>query len=102
MYNGGYTFMPSDMRFTEVCRMLESAGFELVRIRGSHHVFAKEGASPVSIPVHNGLVKYGYVRRIQKIIETEQAAQERDAAGEVGEAGEVQHGDLEGGPQDGG
>lgn len=95
--------MPSKMRFAEVRRMLESAGYELVRINGSHHIFSKEGASPVSIPVHKGLVKYGYVRRIQKIIDAEQAAEEpSDPQVEAGdEAGPVQNGDLEGGAQDG-
>lgn len=87
--------MSNKMRFAEVRRMLESAGYDLVRINGSHHIFAKQGASPVSIPVHNGLVKYGYVRRIQKIIDAEKASEEQD------EARGVQDGDLEGGPQDG-
>jgi len=49
--------------------MLERAGYELARIRGSHHVFTKEGESPFTIAVHRGKVKYGYVRSFKKIIE---------------------------------
>ena len=47
--------------------MLEAKGYTLTRIKGSHHVFTKPGVLPLSIPVHNGKVKYGYVRRIEKL-----------------------------------
>jgi predicted RNA binding protein YcfA (HicA-like mRNA interferase family) len=79
--------MPSPVRFAEVRELLEGAGYELVRISGSHHIFAKEGADLVSIPVHKNLVKYGYVRRIKKIIEAEEAGD--DEPGDEGEAGSV-------------
>jgi len=59
--------MPSEKRFTEVRAMLESAGYELARIHGSHHIFTKEGEEPVSIPVHRGKVKPYYVRQVEKI-----------------------------------
>ena len=47
--------------------MLESKGYFLARISGSHHVFVKPGVFPVSIPVHNGKVKVIYVRKIEKL-----------------------------------
>lgn len=59
--------MPSEQPFPEVRRMLEQAGYRLVRICGSHHLFEKPGASLVSIPVHHGKVKPRYVREIQKL-----------------------------------
>ena len=59
--------MASEKRFAEVKAMLENAGYELTRVRGSHHVFTKEGAQPVSIPVHRGKVKPYYVRQVKKI-----------------------------------
>ena len=55
------------MRFPDVKKMLEAKGYWLDRIRGSHHVFEKTGSPPVIIPVHHGKVKYGYVRKIQKL-----------------------------------
>ena len=61
--------MPSDVRFAEVQRLLEKAGYELVQISGSHHIFDKAGHRPISIPVHHGKVKYVYVRQIKKGIE---------------------------------
>jgi predicted RNA binding protein YcfA (HicA-like mRNA interferase family) len=59
--------MPSDVRFSEVIRMLEAKGYALDRIKGSHHLFEKPGARSVIIPVHHGKVKYGYIRKIEKL-----------------------------------
>ncbi len=59
--------MPSEMRFSEVQKMLERAGYRLVRISGSHHCFAKPGETLLSIPVHQGKVKPFYVRHVEKI-----------------------------------
>lgn len=61
--------MPSEVRFSEVRKMLEARGYRLDRIRGSHHVFEKRGAWPVVIPVHHGKVKYAYVHKIAKLHE---------------------------------
>ena len=59
--------MPSEKRFSEVRKMLEGAGYRLVRIHGSHHYFTKPGEQAVSIPVHRGKVKPYYVRQVEKI-----------------------------------
>lgn len=66
--------MPSEKRFAQVLGMLEDAGYELVRISGSHHIFEKPGFDLVSIPVHNCKVKQVYVREVEKIV--------RDAEGD--------------------
>lgn len=50
-----------------VVKILQAKGYELVRISGSHHIFAKPGADLVSIPVHKGKVKPYYVRQIEKL-----------------------------------
>jgi predicted RNA binding protein YcfA (HicA-like mRNA interferase family) len=47
--------------------MLEQAGYQLVRISGSHHYFIKPGEQPFSIPVHKGKVKPYYVRQVEKV-----------------------------------
>src|SRR5439155_21000150 len=44
--------MASERRFADVRRQLEEHGWRLVRISGSHHIFAKEGRRPLSIRVH--------------------------------------------------
>jgi predicted RNA binding protein YcfA (HicA-like mRNA interferase family) len=59
--------MPSETRFSEVQKMLERAGYRLVRVSGSHHCFAKPGETLLSIPVHQGKVKPFYVRQVEKI-----------------------------------
>lgn len=77
-YSGGYTLMPSPLRFAEIRRQLEEAGYQLVRINGSHHIFDRPGGPLVSIPVHNGKVKFGYGRRIQKIVKGDEETSERE------------------------
>ncbi len=61
--------MPSDVRFSEVRKLLESHGWICGRIRGSHHIFTKDGETPISIPVHRQKVKYIYVRELKKKLE---------------------------------
>ena len=63
--------MPSDWRYAEVKKLLESHDWFLDRIRGSHHVFTRPGKRTIVFPVHHGRVKYAYVRQIQKIIDEE-------------------------------
>jgi len=60
--------MPGEVRFGEVRNILERHGWQLVRIRGSHHVFEKRGYSNIVLPVHNGKVLPIYVRKIEKIL----------------------------------
>lgn len=59
--------MASEMRFSEVKKMLEAKGYRVTRISGSHHVFTKNGVRSVPIPVHHGKVKAAYVRMIEKL-----------------------------------
>jgi predicted RNA binding protein YcfA (HicA-like mRNA interferase family) len=50
-------------------RFLQAQGFSLVRIRGSHHVMAREGAQTV-VPVHgNQTLKIGTLRGILRDID---------------------------------
>lgn len=59
--------MPSEVRFAVVRKFLEKHGWKLVRISSSHHIFAKQGQLPISIPVHRDRVKAVYVHKIKKI-----------------------------------
>jgi predicted RNA binding protein YcfA (HicA-like mRNA interferase family) len=61
--------MTGEKRFSDLQRMLERAGWRLVRDRGSHHCFAKPDETLLSIPVHQGKVKPYYARQIEKIIQ---------------------------------
>ena len=63
--------MSSEVRFTQVRKLLVSHGWTCSRIRGSHHIFTKEGELPISVPVHRQKVKYFYVRKTKKILEDE-------------------------------
>lgn len=61
--------MPSDIRFADLRKLLESHGWDLSRIKGSHHIFTKEGEWPIVFPVHRRQVKYAYVRKIKEKLE---------------------------------
>lgn len=58
------------------CRLLASIGWELKRINGSHHIYAKSGEiARISVPVHsNKPLKAGlqiHLMKIAKLDETE-------------------------------
>ena len=52
----------------KLCRLLEQAGWSLQRVRGSHHIFSKEGERKIIVvPVHgNKKVGAGLATRIAK------------------------------------
>jgi len=57
-------------------RLLEEKGWELKRINGSHHIYAKSGVTArISVPVHgNKPLKIGlqkHLMKVAKIDETE-------------------------------
>ena len=51
------------------CKILECKGWELKRINGSHHIYAKAGENArISVPVHgNTPLKLGLQRQLMKI-----------------------------------
>jgi len=53
----------------ELARILEKNGWKLARIRGSHHVYIKEGRiERISIPIHgNKPLKMGLLRHFLKL-----------------------------------
>jgi len=57
------------------CRLLEQKGWELKRINGSHHIYAKFGnPARISVPVHgNKPLKIGLLRHLMKVADIEEA-----------------------------
>ena len=51
------------------CRLIESRGWRLCRIKGSHRIYAREGvAARISVPVHgNTDLKRGLQRHLMRI-----------------------------------
>jgi predicted RNA binding protein YcfA (HicA-like mRNA interferase family) len=60
--------VPSEVRFAEIRKRLESDGWKLDRINGSHHMFEHPTKGSLSIPVHRGKVKPIYVKKVEKAI----------------------------------
>jgi len=52
-----------------LCRVLESEGWELKRVNGSHHIYAKAGVDVrISAPVHgNKPLKVGLLKHLIRI-----------------------------------
>jgi predicted RNA binding protein YcfA (HicA-like mRNA interferase family) len=59
--------MPSPVRYADLSRWLRRRGWQLLRVKGSHHNWFKPGVGVFPIPVHQGLVKHGYVKELQEI-----------------------------------
>lgn len=52
-YNRNIVFRPHGLTAKQVIKILKKNGWKLVRTKGSHHHFLKEGAiRPVTVPVH--------------------------------------------------
>ena len=51
-----------------LCRLLERQGWELLRVRGSHHIYAKIGSTVrISVPVHGDTtLKRGLQRHLMR------------------------------------
>lgn len=57
-----------NIRFTEVCQLLKKLGFE-ERVRGSHHIFVKEGVEEIlNIQSKSGKAKPYQVKQIRNVI----------------------------------
>jgi len=62
---------PRGLRFPEVCALAEAFGFQLIRQRGSHRMFARRGVPihPNLQPDKNGMAKGYQVRDLLKLID---------------------------------
>jgi predicted RNA binding protein YcfA (HicA-like mRNA interferase family) len=58
---------PNGIRFNEIVKVLESNGYIMVRVSGSHHHFRNEYGDVITIPKHNP-VKAVYVEDVLKRI----------------------------------
>jgi predicted RNA binding protein YcfA (HicA-like mRNA interferase family) len=56
------------VRGAQVVRALKRAGFQVVRISGSHHVMKHPDGRTVPVPVHNREIARGTLRNILAII----------------------------------
>jgi predicted RNA binding protein YcfA (HicA-like mRNA interferase family) len=58
------------------CRLLEENGWILLRIKGSHHIYGKNGRTErISVPVHgNKELSKGLVQHLLKIVNADSAS----------------------------
>lgn len=57
------------------CTILESNGWELKRITGSHHIYSKAGEpARITVPVHgNNSLKIGLQKHLMKIADIDES-----------------------------
>ena len=61
---------PVGLRFAELQRLTEAAGFALKRIRGSHHIYARHGvAEIIDLQPREKAAKPYQVRQVLALIE---------------------------------
>lgn len=65
--------LSKDLRFDELCKILESYGYVMKEPRGgsSHFTFRKRGCQPITIPKHEPIKKV-YVEMVKRVIESEE------------------------------
>ncbi len=65
--------LSKDLRFDELCKVLESYGYNMNMPRGgsSHCTFRKQGCMPITIPKHEPIKKV-YVEMVRQIVESEE------------------------------
>mgnify|MGYP004638236763 CR=1 FL=1 len=65
--------LPSDVRFTELKKILEKYGYKDTVSSGgsSHHIFRKKGCENITIPAHEPINKV-YVNMVKEVIEREE------------------------------
>ena len=55
------------MTAKEIVKKLEAHGWALIRVKGSHYLYAKEGFRPIPVPFHGGNSDLGILgKRILK------------------------------------
>jgi len=54
------------MNSRQVISMLQAAGWQLRRVKGSHHVYGKEGRRPVVVPHPEKDLPIGTIKAIEK------------------------------------
>lgn len=73
------TPMASEVRFTEIRKLLEKHGWEFARVGSNkHYIFTGPGRPLLSIPVSRNKVKIVYKRKVEKAIR--ELEQEEDDA----------------------
>ena len=65
--------LSNDLRFEELCKVLESYGYKVNTPRGgsSHYTFRTRGCMPITIPRHEPIKKV-YVEMVKQIVESEE------------------------------
>jgi predicted RNA binding protein YcfA (HicA-like mRNA interferase family) len=69
-----------NVSFSEFCKLIEAFGFQLSRVRGSHHIYVHAGVSElVNVQNVGGHAKPYQVRQFLKLVEEYNLSLEEEA-----------------------
>ena len=71
--------LDKDMRFDELCKVLESYGYTMSSPKGgsSHCIFRKPNYNPITIPKHEP-IKVVYVKMVKDIVESDNNTEQNE------------------------
>jgi predicted RNA binding protein YcfA (HicA-like mRNA interferase family) len=73
----------ANIAFSDLCRLLRALGFE-ERIRGSHHIFAKDGVEEIlNVQARGSKCKPYQVKQVRQVIVRYRLVGETDAQTEI-------------------
>lgn len=61
----------TDITYDEIKRYLKKNGYNLNRVKGSHHIFKNNKGEIINIPLHGDVVKFVYIKKIRDQITKE-------------------------------
>lgn len=59
---------PREMSLSDIKKILKWYGFELDRVKGSHHIFTNDEDKIINFPVHDKKVRIDYLKQIAKTL----------------------------------
>lgn len=69
----------SNVRFSEMCRLVQALGFELQRVSGSHHIFVHPALPKIiNLQEVRGQAKSYQVRQLLRLVERYDLSVEED------------------------
>jgi len=71
----------ANVRFRELCSLVEATGWQLKNVRGSRHYYVKQGRRPLIIENHPGAIRPRWVDRVLDEVERDLEEEESNNGG---------------------
>lgn len=61
----------TDITYDELKKYLKKNGYNLDRVKGSHHIFKNKEGKTINIPLHGDAIKFVYIKKVRDQISKE-------------------------------